>query len=429
MTKGRARPFLFVLFALLFSAVPALATSTEELEKEVKALIQQNKALVKRLQEVEKELARLKAERDEEAGKPRQAVQGMEPAHQWIEKVHIGGILEFGAAYQNVDTDEGNEDESDLAMTTLELDVDISVAPWLKAQGVLLYEDPTFEDSESSLDVDMATITLGNNGEMPWGLTLGKMYLPFGSLNTHFPDDPFIDVPLSLIMGEINEKAVLVSYDRDGLSLSAYVFNGDVDERGDNNHISDYGFDFHFERGLDFANMRFYKRGSKYEHEHDPKTCVNFLVGSSFISDLADSDGLSDAVGGEIEDEIPGWDIYGHIHYRSLFLSVEYMSALDSFSRYEIPDGDSGASPSVWNIEFGFNYEWWKPLEVAFKLAGSSEAAALGYPETRYGINFNQELYEGITLSLGYLYDDYEDDDIDGRNHRNLFFSQMALEF
>ncbi len=418
---------------LLAWALPVYAASTEELEREVKMLVEQNRALAQRLAQVEAELARLKASGSEAVSRSEAKGDGAQPveeAKEWIDKVQIGGLLEFGAAYRDTSTrDGGHRNESDLAMTTLELDIDMEANHWVKAQGVLLYEDPAFENDETSLDVDMATITIGNTDVTPWGLTIGKMYLPFGSLETRFPDDPFIDLPLSLKLGEINEKAVLVSYDAGGLALSAYLFNGDVDEAGHDNHISDYGFDIHFERGFDFSKMRFYKRGSKYEHALDPRRCVNFMVGSSFLSDIGDSDNLQDYLGDETEDEVPAWALYGHLHHCNLFLSFEYMAALASFSRGELTAGSGGATPAVWNVETGFTYSWWRPLEVVFKWAGSNQAQALGFPESRYGIDLNQELFDKVTLSLGYLYDHYERSDAEGRKQRNLVFSQLAVEF
>ncbi len=434
---------LLAIWMAALSPVPLQAASTEELEREVKALMEQNRALARRLAEVERELARLKAgaggsakatasQGAREAEPVAEGAAGGEKAAipEWIEKVHLGGLLEFGAAYRDTYTkDQGHVDESDLSMTTLELDVDMEATSWLRAQGVLLYEDTPFEDAETSLDVDMATITLGDSRRSPWGLTVGKMYLPFGSLETKFPDDPFIDLPLSLKLGEISEKAVLVSYDAGGLSLSAYAFNGDVDERGRDNHISDYGFDFHFERGFDFSHLRFYKRGSKYEHALDPRRCVNFMVGSSFLSDLGDSDTLQDVLGGREDDPVPGWALYGHLHHCNLFLSFEYMAALASFSSHELPAGSGGATPAVWNVETGFTYAWWRPLDVVFKWAGSRQTQGLGLPRSRYGIDLNQELWDGVTLSVGYLYDQYQRHDGEGRNHRNLLFSQLAVGF
>ncbi len=57
------------------------------------------------------------------------------------------------------------------------------------------------------------------------------------------------------------------------------------------------------------------------------------------------------------------------------------------------------------------------------------ESGPLGLPEQRFGIGFNQTLYPGFILSLGYLHDEYHDDDADGRDSRDTVFSQMALVF
>ncbi len=94
-----------------------------------------------------------------------------------------------------------------------------------------------------------------------------------------------------------------------------------------------------------------------------------------------------------------------------------------------LPSGNSGARPYVWNLEAGFTYNWWKDLQVAFKWAGSHDTEALAMPERRYGINFNQLLFEGVTLSLGYIHDEYHDNDIEGRDARELAYGQMAVAF
>jgi hypothetical protein len=114
------------------------------------------------------------------------------------------------------------------------------------------------------------------------------------------------------------------------------------------------------------------------------------------------------------------------------FLEAEYMSALDNFTAAELAteDGD-GAEPSVWNIEAGFNYDWWRNLEVAFKYAGSDEAEGLEIPATRFGVAINQEIFDNTILSVGYLNDKFEDDIFDNgtEDKRQTFFSQIAIEF
>ena len=210
--------------------------------------------------------------------------------------------------------------------------------------------------------------------------------------------------------------------------MSAYVFNGDVEEIGeDENRLESYGFDINFQYGFDFSQLNFYKRGEKFQHR--PETCVDFVAGASYISNLADSDYVSDMIGGLVDDYVGGLDFYLHVEHCGLFLEAEYMGATEAFSESVLSSGDSGARPYVWNLEAGFTYNWWKELQVAFKWAGSHDTEDLALPEKRYGINFNQSLFDGVTLSLGYIHDEYHEGDIEGRDDRDLAYGQMAVEF
>lgn len=121
------------------------------------------------------------------------------------ERITIGGLIEVGAVYASIENDDGSdEDDSDICLTTVELDLGIKVNEWVKADFVLLYEDPSFGE-ETSFDVDEGTITIGSTDQYPAYIAAGKMYVPFGAQLTHFPDDPLIDQPLTLAFGETNE--------------------------------------------------------------------------------------------------------------------------------------------------------------------------------------------------------------------------------
>jgi len=279
-----------------------------------------------------------------------------------------------------------------------------------------LYQDPTYQNAETSVDLDAATLTIGNTEEFPLYFSAGAMYVPFGALLTHFPDDPLIDLPLTLSLGEIREKAALLGVEYEGFSLSGYVFNGDMDETGEKNQIETYGFD---------ANYAF----------NDEKG-FEILIGASYLSNIADSNGLTDSLGNlgiaTIKDYVGGFDGYLHVGYAGCFFDAEYMTATDEFDPAELTTvaaGTQGAQPAVWNFELGYNLDWGKNLEIALKYAGSDESDQLGFPEQRYGIALNQEIFEGVIGSLGYLYDDYENEDVDGRDDRNTVFGQIAVEF
>ena len=380
------------------------------LDQQVQELIQQNRALTDRLTEVEQQLNEMKA-----VPEPSRAG-GVGFLSDLEDRITINGLLEFGAAYQSIDMkDGGHEKDSDLCMTTVQLGIAAEVNDWVNAEMVLLYEDPTFDNDETSVDIDEAFITIGNTEKIPAFLKAGKMYVPFGALFEHFPDDPFLDTPLTVMLGEVLEKAVLIGAEWKGFTVSAYTYNGDVEEdsSGDN-VIESYGFD------------------ANYAFENETYG-LDMLIGGSYISNIADSDcSMEGALVGDIEDYVGGADAYFHVGYQGIFLDAEYMAATEEFGHGELytgSDGNAAARPEVWNFEIGYNYNWWRNLEIALKYAGSSDCGGLGLPEDRYGINFNQEIFDNTILSVGYMYDEYDDNDADGRDTRDLVFGQLAIEF
>jgi hypothetical protein len=359
----------------------------------------------------------LKAEIKEELKEELKELRG--PLAEILGRILFSGYIEFGGAWQDVEYADGTSvDESDLALTTVELTAEAEVNEWVHVEATLLYEDPTFDNDETSVDLDAAILTIGNTEEYPVYFSAGVLYVPFGALLTHFPDDPLVDQPLTLLLGETREKAVLLGLEHGGFSLAGYLFNGDLDEVAEENQIETYGFD---------VNYLF-----------DDEASFDILVGASYISNIADSDGLEDV--GQVQDYVGGFDAYLHIGYAGFFLDAEYMSALDEFNPAEISTGAggvNGAQPVVWNVEFGRNFDWGKGLEVVLKYAGSDESetlhqavdAEVGFPEERYGICVNKVIFDSVTASLAYLHDEYEDTDVLSRDERDVVFGQIAIEF
>ncbi|MDY6952169.1 MAG: LbtU family siderophore porin, partial [Thermodesulfobacteriota bacterium] len=340
-----------------------------------------------------------------------------ESAGEILSSIHFSGLIEVGAAWQDVDYAEGGSDDaSDLCLTTFELEAEAEVNEWVRAAALMLYEDATSfhgGNHESSFEIEEAMVTIGNTEKYPAYLTAGKMVVPFGALLTHFPDDPLMDVPVTLVMGETIEKAVLVGVECPlGFSATGYVFNGDVDEVEQENQIESYGLDVRYATE-DFNG-------------------VELLVGASYISNLAESDGLEEHLeealehhGVEgIDEYVAGFDAYLHAGFEGFFVDVEYMTALDEFEHHELAANGEGAEPAVWNLEAGYNLDWGKNLEIVLKYAGSDEAGALEIPEDRYGLCLNQEIWEGLVGSVAYLHDEFESDD-----EREVLYAQIAVEF
>jgi len=382
------------------------------LDQQVQELIQQNRALTDRLTEVEQQLNEMKS-----VPEPSRAG-GVGFLSDLEDRITINGLLEFGAAYHSTDMNHGDfEHDSDLSMTTVQLGIEAEINDWVNAEMVLLYEDASgaidaYEDIRdgTDFDVDEAIITIANKDVTPAFMKAGKMYVPFGARLTHFPDDMGIDSPLTLLLGETLEKAVLIGAEYAGFTVSAYTFNGDVEEAGGgDNVIETYGFD---------ANYAF----------EDEDLGLDLLVGGSYISNIADSDWTEEVLDHydlEIDDYAEGADAYLHVGYQGFFVEAEYMAAVDHVN----VEGEDLGKPTVWNIEAGYNYNWWRNLEIALQYAGSDDCGSLRLPRDRYGINFNQEVFDNTVLSVGYMYDEYATDDDLDRNTRDLIFGQLAIEF
>jgi hypothetical protein len=333
-----------------------------------------------------------------------------------LDRFSFGLLIEAGAVYR--DENEAGDDESDIALTTVEFGMEAVINEWVAGEVVLLYEDPTFDDEDSSFDVDVGVVTIGNTDQFPLFATVGKMYVPYGALLTHFPDDPLVDDPVTLTFGEINEKALLVGFYMADFTVSAYCFNGNVEEFGDDeNQIDSFGADANF------------------TYENEPNELM-VKIGASYLSNLADTDGITDVINDnvgqeKVDDLVDGVAAYFSSRWKVFFLEAEFMSALDSFDAAEIATKNGNdAKPAVWNIEVGFTYDWWRTLEVALKYAGSDEAEGLLIPETRFGVAFNQEIFDATIFSIGYLNDEFDDDVFDGReDKRHTVFTQVSIEF
>ncbi len=112
----------------------------------------------------------LKAEIKEELKEELKELRG--PLAEILGRILFSGYIEFGVAWQDVGyTDGTSVDESDLALTTVELTAEAEINAWVNVEATLLYEDPTSflgdDVEETSVDLDVAILTIGNAEAYP----------------------------------------------------------------------------------------------------------------------------------------------------------------------------------------------------------------------------------------------------------------------
>ena len=359
--------------------------------------------------ELEQEIRELKEKLNEQDG----ILDKAEIFKELSERVSISGAIEIEAfTAKNYDSDS----ESDIALATVELGFDVQIAEWVSGHVLLLWE----EDDTEEVVVDEGTITLGNTEKCPFYLTAGKLYVPFGVFESNMIQDP-----LTLEIGETRESAVQVGVEMSGFYGSVYVFNGDISEKNDTDKVECYG-----------ANIG-------YGFENDD---LGFDIGVDWINNIADSDGLTDAVSGswlpaygilgirgeeEIEDYVEGVSAHLILNFGPVMLIGEYLGACDDFETNELAFNGDGAQPEAWNIEVAFAAEIaGKETVFALGYQGTDEALALELPEERYMAAVSVGIIANTCLTFEYLHDkDYDESDGGTDDDADVFTAQLAIEF
>ena len=295
---------------------------------------------------------------------------------------------------------------SDIALATLALGIDVNINELTNAHIVLLHEDDDTEPQE----VDEATITIGGTDNIPYYLSAGRMYVPFGAFNSNMVSDP-----LTLELGEAREGAVLVGYQNGALTIEAYAFNGDTNKApATDNQAEQYGLNI------------------GYSSETDSMVID---AGLGYISSISDSDGLS-ATGivtnnNSLTDYVAG--VSAHLAYtRAAFnLFFEYTAATDNFNSAELAFRSQGAEPATYNIEAGYSFNLsGKESVLGLAVQGSDEALAVGLPETRYLVALSSVILKDTNLAVEWKHDeDYAVADGGTGNSADTVTVQLAVEF
>lgn len=308
--------------------------------------------------------------------------------------VVLSGLLEVEANYETLKKDEGGyEHNSDITLATFELGLDVDVIKYVHGHVLLLWE----EDGTEPIDLDEGIITLGLEEDFPYFLSAGKLYVPFGVFESHMISDP-----LTLELGETRESAVLLGMEHDLFVVSAGAFKGDIQKVDRDSRINN------LVAGIDFTPVE------------------GLVAGISYITDIADSEGLTELVPeGRLKKLVGGISAYFVFEVGPVTLNGEYLSALDKFEDIPVPAGEDteleGMEPKAWNFELSYLFEdmdW----EVALRYEGSNDFPEV--PIGQGGICFSWGVLPNTTVAAEYLYGEFKNND-----KRNLTTAQLAFEF
>lgn len=385
------------LMALALPTTAAAQTSGPNAEQLLKLIQEQQR----QLDGLKAQLQNARATADRAAAKAEEA-SASKRMPSLPDYITIGGTTEIEATESEA-FDRSNT--SDITLSKVELFVDAAPSEWLSTHVQLLYED----DGTETITLDEAWAKLGNPEKFPVYLQAGKWAVPFGNFDTDMSADP-----LTKDLGETREAAVLVGAQRYNVSLQAFAYNGDTQRSAHSNQIDQYGFAAGYEAEIATGRLS---------------------VGAAWISNMADSNNLTDTLGSAasaLASYVPGYELHGAYAVGGFTLRGGYMSATRSFQTGEIAFAGHGAEPSAWNAELSYIARWIPQHDLTFAITaqGTGEALALGLPERRLGAALTVAVTDYAAVTLEYLHDeDYGVGDGGTGNDGHTATAKLAVEF
>ncbi len=307
----------------------------------------------------------------------------------------MNGIVE--TEFYSAENYDGTK-ETEVVVATVEVALDTKINEQVESHILFLYEEG---ESDGPL-MDEATISYALDEHSK--ITMGRLYLPFGTFTTNLVSDP-----LTLELGETNEVALMYSFERDGLQAAAYMFNGNSDTddtlaKGDN---TDLGY------GLNFS----------YDKENA------FSVNLGYLSNIADSEALQGLAGTNVADFVAGFAFSGSVTLGSVAINLEHVAALDKFQAGDLGgDAPADASPSASLLDVGMDVGGGYHVGLGYQ--ATSDALFLGLPESAIAMALSHELGENARLALEYSSAiDYDTTDGGSGESATQLLIQLAAEF
>ena len=192
----------------------------------------------------------------------------------------------------------------------------------------------------------MGFITLGNLNESPYYMSVGQMFIPFGSFST---STSYIGtIPRG--MGRILEQAVSVGYYKEnGLHVTGAIYDGKTKDSG---HFTNRFRDHTSHKRVDqYAGTVAYQSPFKlYDLPSSSRS------GISYTNNLADAlvtRNVFNRAG--LHHYVSGIDIFNKTNVGPFVVKTEYVTALEHYSKQDITIGGKSARPGSFLGEFEYD--------------------------------------------------------------------------
>lgn len=317
-------------------------------------------------------------------------------------QVRMGGRIQL-RAYDNLTF--AQQELTDIYVYKAEVYSELLINSWLTGFMAVAYDPntsaPGVSDPErtnnSRIFLDRGFITWGNLDRNPLYFTVGQFWAPFGVYNK-----PMVTPPLTSLMSKTKIRSALMGYADHGLYAQTYLYRGNT-VTGTNSTDN--------QGGLDAGYRGRYKK-------------IVWDVGSEYITNIADSDGMQKVTGGscssgaafggfgacaaaeKLVHSVPALDFHGKFDLGPFGLIVEWIGAQRAFDPENMSFDGHGAKPQALDAEATYHFSLLnRPSAWSIGYGETQQALALNLAAQRYVTNFSISIWKQTVEKLEFKHE------------------------
>lgn len=251
--------------------------------------------------------------------------------------------------------------------------------------------------SNSSVDLNMGFVNIGDLDKSPIYFTAGQLFVPFGRYSTSM-----VSAPLTMIMARTKSRPFILGYKskiESGPFAALYGFRSDTTLGA---------------AGSGGANLGYVFNTGRLMGE----------IGGSAISSINDSGGMqftgsvpgitagnfggfsSPSNGNEAVKKIPAVGAHAYVSIDRYNFTAEWIGATTRFRPQDLSFNGQGAMPQAAQLEASVTFNAFdKPATVGLGYQWSKETLALNLPQQRISGVFNISIWKDTVESLEYRHD------------------------
>lgn len=287
---------------------------------------------------------------------------------------------------------------TDLNLGSNELDVAAALNSNVEAYISIAYDDSPPEIGpridNSSFDLNLGFVNIGNLDKTPFYFTAGQLYVPFGRYAS-----TMISAPLTMTLSRTRTRPFILGYksqEDTGPFAAVYIYKSDTS----------YG-----RSGVGGVNWGYNYRIGNFSGE----------IGASYISSIADAAGMQNTGsipgttfggfgsfynGNELVRKTQAVDVHGNIAFDRFNLAAEWVGATQPFRVQDLSFDGRGAKPQALQTELGITFRAFnRPSSIGLGYQWSKEALALNLPQQRFLGIFNISIWKDTVESIEYRHD------------------------